>query len=175
MTDRPDIAVHLHDGERLLWQGHPSAGRRLSARANTLGAIFYAATAVLLLFAWWLEIYWGHVPAYRLAVYGVIGTAAFATFLGLRVTLLDRRRARARDGRTAYAITDRRVLALFGPYTSEIPLGPEVHVERAGGGINVETPGEFIRLERLGDAKAAHRILTEAIEAKPGKSAGSSG
>ena len=45
------------------------------------------------------------------------------------MTLLDRRRARARDARTAYAITDRRVLALAGPYTAEVALGPGVSAE----------------------------------------------
>ena len=163
MSDRPDIAAHLHPGEDLLWQGHPKPGRRISTRANTVGALFYAAAMALLLFAWWLEIYWGHVPAFHLAVYGVIGTAAFCTFVGLRITLLDRRRARSRDARTAYAITDKRVLALFGPYKTETALGPETHTELAGGGINVEAGGSSIRFERLSEPKATYAILTEAL------------
>ncbi|MEZ5721699.1 MAG: hypothetical protein R3D59_08530 [Paracoccaceae bacterium] len=166
MSDRPDIASRLHEGENLLWQGHPKPGRRISTRAGAIGALFYAAAMALLLFAWWLEIYWGHVPTWHLAVYGVIGTAAFCTFVGLRITLLDRRRARSRDARTAYAITDRRVLALFGPYITEIALGPEVHTELAGGGVNVEKGGASIRFERLSDAKSVHGILLDALGGK---------
>ena len=163
MTERPDIAAALAEGEELLWQGHPKPGRPVSSRANLIGVVLYSGTIVLLLFAWWLEIYWGYVPAFRLAVYGVIGTAAFLTFIGLRVTLLDRRRARARDKRTAYAITDRRVLALAGPYTAEVALGPEVRVDLKAGGVNVEGPDAKVRLDRLADAKAAQDILLAQI------------
>lgn len=163
MSERPDIAATLAEGERLLWQGHPKPGRPTSARSALLGILFYSATTALMLFAWWLEIYKGHLPGVRLAIYGVIGTAAFFTFIGLRVTLLDRRRARARDARTSYAITDRRVLALAGPYTAEIDLGPDVRAEVKAGGVNVEAPEAKIRLDRLADPKAAHDILVAEI------------
>ncbi len=163
MTKRPDIAAALDEGEQLLWQGHPKPGRPISHRANLIAVLFYTGTIALLLFAWWLEIYWGHIPAFRLSVYGVIGTAAFFTFVGLRVTVLDRRRARARDARTAYAITDRRVLALAGPYTAEVRLGPEVRAEVKAGGVNVDGGDTKLRLDRLQDAKAAHDILVAEI------------
>jgi len=163
MTERPDITKALAEGERLLWQGHPKPRRPISRRANLIGTLLYAGTIALLVFAWWLEIYWGHVPAFRLSVYGVIGTAAFLTFMGLRVTLLDRRRARARDARTAYAISDRRVLALAGPYTTEVKLGPGVKAVVKSGGLNVEGPEAKLRLDRLQDAKAARDILLAEI------------
>lgn len=163
MTQRPDIAAALTEGEQLLWQGHPKPGRPISRRANLIGTLLYAVSMALLLFAWWLAIYWGHVPAFRLSVYGVIGTAAFLTFVGLRVTVLDRRRARARDARTAYAITNRRALALTGPYTAEVALGPGVKAVVKAGGLNVEAPGAGLRFDRLRDAKAARDILVAAI------------
>ncbi|HCQ64893.1 MAG TPA: hypothetical protein DIU07_06875 [Rhodobacteraceae bacterium] len=163
MSERPDITAALAEGEQLRWQGHPKPGRPVSHRASLIGVLFYSGTIALLLFAWWLEIYKGHLPGVRLSIYGVIGTAAFLAFVGLRVTLLDRRRARARDARTAYAITDRRVLALAGPYTAEVSLGPGVRAELKAGGVNVEGPGAKIRLDRLKDAKAAQGILLAEI------------
>jgi hypothetical protein len=167
MSERPDITAELAAGETLLWQGHPKPGRPISPRANIIGALLYAATAALMLFAWWLAIYWGHLPAVRLAVYGVIGTAAFSTFVGLRLTLLDRRRARARDRRTAYGITDRRVLVLAGPYRSEVALAPGVRAEVKAGGINIEAPETKLRLDRLSDAKAAREIIMGQIGGRP--------
>ena len=163
MSERPDITAALAEGEKLLWQGHPKPGRPISHRASLIGVLFYTATIALLLFAWWLEIYKGHLPGVRLSLYGLIGTAAFFAFVGLRITLLDRRRARARDARTAYGITDRRVLALAGPYTAEVALGPGVRAVIKAGGVNVEGQGAKIRLDRLKDAKAAHDILVAEI------------
>lgn len=159
MSPRPDITAVLAEGERLLWQGHPKPGRPISRRANLIGALLYAATIALLVFAWWLGIYKAHIPWVRLSIYGVIGTAAFLTFAGLRVTLLDRRRARARDARTAYAITDRRVIALAGPYSAEIPLAPGLGATVRAGGLDVEGAGARLRLDRLDDPKAARAIL----------------
>ncbi len=163
MSGRPDISTALEEGEVLLWQGHPKRGRPISRRASLIGVLFYTGTIALLLFAWWLEIYKGHLPGVRLFLYGVIGTAAFFTFVGLRITLLDRRRARARDARTVYGITNRRVLALAGPYAAEVPLRPGVRAEIKAGGVNVEGSGAKIRLDRLKDAKAAHDILVAEI------------
>ena len=167
MTVRPDITTELAEGEDLLWQGHPKPGRPISRRATFAGVLLYTATILLLLFAWWLEIYKGHLPGVRLAVYGVIGTAAFLTFVGLRVTLLDRRRARARDARTAYAITDRRVLALAGPYRAEVALGAGLRAEVKAGGLTVDGPQTRLRLDRLRDAKAARDILLAQIGGTP--------
>lgn len=160
MSPRPDIATALDREEHLLWQGHPKPGRPISARANLMGLLFYLATVALLLSAWWLEIYKGHLPGVRLAIYGLIGTAAFFTFVGLRVTLLDRRRARARDARTAYGITERRVIVLAGPYRTEIARTPEMTTSLRGNGIDIAGPDGKIRLDRLADAKSALAILT---------------
>lgn len=159
MSTRPDITAVLDDGERLLWQGHPRPGRPISRRAGLIGVLLYAATIALLVFAWYLGIYWDHVAGARLAIYGVIGTAAFLTFLGLRVTLLDRRRARARDARTAYGITDRRVIALAGPYKAEVPRGPGLRADLKAGGLDIEGVGARLRFDRLADPKAARDIL----------------
>ncbi len=164
MSERPDITAALDTDETLLWQGHPKPRRPVSRRANIVATLLYLVTIALLLFCWWLEIYWGHVTGTRLAIYGLIGAAAFATYVGLRITLLDRRRARARDARTAYAITDRRVLALAGPYRAELALGPDLRARIRAGGINVDGPEGHIRLDRLSDPKAAHQILQRAIE-----------
>ncbi len=164
MTERPDIQADLAEGETLLWQGHPKPGRPVSRRANLTAVLLYSATIAFLLFSWWLEIYKGHLPGVRLVIYGLIGTAAFTTFIGLRVTLLDRRRARARDARTAYAITDRRVLARAGPYMAEVGLGPGVRAEIRMGGVNVVGPEARLRLDRIADPKTAHDILVAEIE-----------
>lgn len=165
MTDpRPVIAEALEEGETLLWQGHPKPRRPISARANLIGTLFYSASALVLLTAYFVGLYFGHIQVYRLAIYLLIGTAAFLTYLGLKVTLLDRRRARARDKRTAYGITDRRVLALAGPYRAEVALGPELTAEVKRGGLDVAGPDAKLRLDRLADAKAAHEILIGVIE-----------
>lgn len=163
MSQRPDIAAALSEGETLLWQGHPKRGRPVSHRGNILGALFFGLSLGLMVFAWWLAIYWGHLAVWRLAVYGVIGTAAFLMFVSLRVTFLDRRRARSRDARTAYAITDRRVMALAGPYRAEIPLGPDVQATHRAGGVDIARADSRIRFDRLADAKQAHDILTSEI------------
>ncbi len=163
MSARPDIAAVLDADEALLWRGHPSAGRRSTAKATALGALFYVATIAFVILGWWVEIFRGHVPVWHLVVYAVIAAAAFTAYLGLRVTLLDRRRARARDARTAYAITDRRALAIAGPYRSEVRLGPEVTADLSGDLLLIDGPAAHLRFERLDDAARARDILNARI------------
>lgn len=164
MSARPDVAAVLEPGETILWQGQPEPGRRLPVRATAFAGLSFAATLFLLMFAWYLEIWWGHVPHWHLAVIGVIGTAAFFTFLALRISLLDRRRARARDAHTAYAITNRRALMLAGPYRDEVPLMPGVTVNRTGDSVTILGKQARLRFERLDDARAARDILCARIE-----------
>ncbi|GGD37636.1 hypothetical protein [Sinisalibacter lacisalsi] len=167
MSGRPDPGAALEPGEALVWQGYPKPGRRAPARANLLGAALYVAALLLTVFAGWLEIYWGHVPQWRLVVYLLVSTAAFCTYLGLRFTLLDRRRARARDARTAYAITDRRALVLAGPYRAEVRLAPGVTVQTRGDTLLVEGPQARLAFERLDDAEMARDTLLARIEGMP--------
>lgn len=164
MTDRPDIAAALDQGERLLWQGHPEPGRRVPVRATIYAILLSIAAFALLILSWYLALWHADAPQIRLLVFGLIGTAAFLTFLALRVTLLDRRRARARDRRTAYAITDRRALILAGPYRAEVPLGPGVRVRRFDDFVTVVGDDARLRFERLDDATAARDILVAQIE-----------
>lgn len=164
MRGRPDIAAALGPGETLLWQGAPKPGRPAPIRARTVAALLYAGTTALAAFAWYLEIFWGHVPAFHLAVFGVIGAAAFLTWLGLRLTVLNSRRARARDARTAYGISDRRALTLAGPYTAALPIGPDLGVEAQGGTLILTGPEGRLCFERLDDAAAARDILMRQIE-----------
>jgi len=159
MTARPDIAAQLAEGETLLWQGHPTPGRRVPLRASIAGIVFFAAAIGLVLLAGWVEIYHGHELAWRLAVYLMVTTAAFCTYLGLRLTVLDRRRARARDARTAYAITDRRALVLAGPYRADVALGPGVTVDHSGDTLVIGGSDSGVRFDRLDDAGAARDIL----------------
>jgi len=162
MSARPDIAATLDADETLLWQGHPKPGRTTSLRASALGASLYLATLALAVLAWWLEIFHGHVVAWRLVVYLLVAAAALCTYLALRLTLLDRRRARARDARTAYAITDRRALIVAGPYRAEVALGPEVTAKVSGAALEIEDAAARLRFERLDDAAAARDILMAA-------------
>jgi hypothetical protein len=164
---RPDVNAALEAGEALVWQGHPRPGRRVARRAKLLGAALYAATFLLVVFAGWLEIFWGHVPQWRLVVYLLLATAAFCTYLGLRLTLLDRRRARARDAATAYAITKRRALVLAGPYRAEVRLAPGVTVQTRGDTLLVEGPETRLAFERVDDAAKARDILLARIEDSP--------
>lgn len=164
MTTRPDIAADLEPGEKLLWQGHPEPGRRIPLRATITAAVFFIVTVVLLAVAWYFAIRHGSSTQTRLVAYGLIGSAAFFTFLGLRVSLLDLRRARARDRRTAYAITDRRALLVAGPYNSEVRLIPGVAVKRFDDSVTIEGETARIRFERLDAAAAARDILIAQIE-----------
>jgi len=166
MSARPEVAAALGAGETLLWQGQPEPGRRLPVRATAFAGLCFAATLLLLVLAWYLEIWWGHVARWHLAVFGVIGTAAFFTFLALRISLLDRRRARARDAHTAYAITNRRALVLAGPYRAEVPLGPGVGVSQTGDSVTILGSGQKLRFERLDDARTAQGILITQIEGR---------
>lgn len=159
MSARPDITSALAADETVLWQGHPRPGRPVSLRANLFGVLSYLATIALALFAWWLEIYWGHEAHWRLAVYFVVASSAFFFYLGLRVTLLDRRRLRARDARTRYAITDRRALVLAGPYTAEVDLAPVVTATVRGDTLIIEGADATLRFERLDEAAEARDIL----------------
>lgn len=167
MSDtRPNIIEALDDGETLIWQGHPKPGRPIPARANLIAILLYSGTIILLLTAYFLGLYKGHVQVFRLAIYGLIGAAAFLTYMGLKVTLFDRRRARSRDKRTAYAITDRRVVALAGPYRSEIKLSPGVRANVKAGGLDIAGPNAELRLDRLDDPSAVREILLREIESK---------
>lgn len=164
MSDRPEIAAALAPGETLLWQGFPQPGRRIPVRAAVFASIFFTATLLLLIFAWYLAIFKAAEPGIRLIVYGLIGTAAFLTYLGLRLSLLDRRRARARDARTAYGVTTHRALVLAGPYTAEVALTPGAVVRRSGDSVTIEGKTNAVRFERLDDAPAARDILIAQIE-----------
>lgn len=164
MTTRPDIAAELEPGEKLLWQGHPEPGRRIPLRATITASAFFFVTVVLLVVAWYLAIRLGSTTQTRLIAYGLIGSAAFFTFLGLRVSLLDLRRARARDRRTTYAITDRRALLIAGPYNTEVRLVSGVAVKRFDDSVTVEGETARIRFERLDDAATARDILIAQIE-----------
>lgn len=164
MSNRPDIPAALAPGETLRWQGFPQPGRRIPVRAAVFASIFFMATVLLLVFAWYLAIFKQTVPGIHLVVYGLIGSAAFLTYLGLRLSLLDRRRARARDARTAYGVTDRRALVRAGPYTAEVALTPGVVVRRSGDSLTIEGKTSAVRFERLNDAPAARDILIAQIE-----------
>lgn len=164
MTDCPEIARALEPGEKLLWQGHPEPGRRVPLRATLIAALLFFLTLVLLAFAWYLAIWHNDRQQIRLIAYGLIGSGAFFTYLGLRFTVLDRRRARARDKRTAYAITDRRALLVAGPYNAEVRLTPGVAVKRFGESVAIEGENARIRFERLDDATSARDILIAQIE-----------
>lgn len=163
MSDRPDIAARLAPGERLLWQGQPQPGRRVPVRATIFATLYGLAAATLLLASWFLAIWHNDMPNVRLIVFALIAVAALLTFFALRLTLLDQRRARARDRRTAYAITSNRVLAVSGPYSSELTLGSQINVKRTGDTLTVSGPTETIRFERLDDARNAQDILAAQI------------
>ena len=163
MSARPDIASALDAGETLLWQGHPRPGRSVAPGARRRGALLLLATPVLLVAAGWIAIAEPHALLLRLVVYLLITTAALATYFALRVTVLDRRRARAHDARSAYAITDRRALAVAGPYRAAVPLGAGVRVKVSGDRLDISGPDGHVRFERLDDAGAARDILMARI------------
>lgn len=164
MSERPDIAAKLAPGEALLWQGQPEPGRRVPLRATVYASVLGGLTAVLLLASWFVAVWHATMPNARIIVLGLIVAAALATFFALRLTLLDRRRARARDKRTAYAITDRRALVLAGPYLTEVALGPETEVKRLGDTLRISRGETSLRFERLSDARAAQSLLTARLE-----------
>lgn len=166
MNTRPDIAARLAPEEVLLWQGQPEPGRRVPLRATIIAAVFGTITAVLLLMSWFLAIWHSDMPNVRAIVFALIAAAALLSFFTLRLTLLDRRRARARDKRTAYAITDRRALVLAGPYLTEVALGPETEIKRLGDTLRISQGETSLHFERLSDARAAQRLLAARLEGK---------
>ena len=166
MSDRPDIAAALGPGEQLLWQGQPQPGRRVPVRATIYATLFGLLTAVLLLVSWFLAVWHSDMPNVRAIVFGLIAVAALFTFFALRITLLDQRRARARDRQSAYAITDARALAIAGPYRAEVVLGPGVSVKRAGDTLSIAGNTDSLHFERLDDAREAQNILATLIGEK---------
>lgn len=171
MSARPDIDTLLQPGETLLWQGHPMRGRPTAGRANLLASLAYVLTFACGLTAWYFGIYRFYEPGTKLIVYALIATAAFATYWGLRITWLATRRARARDARTAYAITDRRALTLAGPYDAEVALGPTVtvtlrEIPRSRGKLSqlvITGDKGALTFDRLADAAAARDTLMAQI------------
>lgn len=167
MNPRPDIAALLEPGEELLWTGHPSPGRPVPRHARRRAVLMFAATPALLLVAGYLAIYRGHLPGWNAAVLGLVTLAALLTWLGLRITVLDRRRARARDRHTAYAITTRRALAVTGPYAAEVPLAPGASVAQASAALEIKSANGRVQFERLDDAAAVRTILDARTEGTP--------
>lgn len=166
MSARPEISTALNEGETLLWQGHPKPGRQTPFRASLFANLLYGVTMILGLIAWYLGVYQMHSPATKLIIYGLIATGTFATYWALKITWLNRRRARSRDARTAYAITDQRALTLAGPYAAEVPLaagaGAEiVKIGKRGTLAQLVITGEkgTLTFDRLDDAGAARDIL----------------
>jgi hypothetical protein len=167
VSPRPDIGAVLEPGEDLLWSGHPRPGRRVPRHALLRAFLMFAATPPLLLVAGYIAIYRGDLLIWNGAVLALVTLAALVTWLGLRITVLDRRRARARDRRTAYAITPRRVLAVTGPYMAEVPLGPGAVFAQVGDTITIASGTDSIRFERLADAAAVRSLLDARTEGMP--------
>jgi len=163
MSPRPDITAALDAGETLLWQGAPRPGRPTPARRQAIAAGLYALSLALTAGAWYLAVFRLHSAEIQLLAYALVAAAAFATFAGLRVSALATRRARARDARTAYAITDRRALTLSGPYRAEVRLAPGLRIARDGQRLDITGDKGTLSFDRLADADAAHDILLARI------------
>ncbi len=164
MSKRPDITERLEAGEVLVWQGHPKPGRRAPPRVVGYAALLVFGSFALLLMAGWVELFQTPSPAWRLMVYLLVASASFLTYFALRITVLKTRRDRARDARTAYAITDRRALTLSGPYAAELPLGPDMRADLTGDRLIIQSGADTLRFDRLTDAPAAHDILMRQIQ-----------
>lgn len=163
MSNRPDIATRLVEEEDLLWQGHPTPGRKTSRQALTRALLLGLLSLVLFLAAMALALFKGNLQVWLLTSYGLIATAAFLTYLALRMTLLDTRRARARDARTSYGITTSRALTLSGPYAAELALEPAMRTEIEGDRLTIFSGADSLRFDRLDDAPTARDILLRQI------------
>lgn len=167
MTARPDITAALEAGETVLWRSYPRPGRAAAPGAAKLGILLFLATPGLLFLAGWIAIYYAQSLPPRLLVYLLITAAALCTYFALRVTLLDRRRARAHDARSIYAITDRRALVLAGPYRAEVQHAAAVEVRVSGDTVEISGPEGRLQFERLDDAAEARDILMARIGGTP--------
>jgi len=159
MSTRSHTPVTLAAGEVLLWQGRPRPGLPTAPGSKRLGVVLIGATLVLFLTAGWIEVFHARILPTRLLVYLMIVLAAFCSYLALRQLVLNRRRDRAHDARTAYAITSRRAVVLSGPYRTELPLGPDVEARKSGDSIALLGSGPTLWFERLDDADMVRDIL----------------
>lgn len=163
MSRGADITDALAPGETLLWSGGPRPGRRMPRKAARIAIALYAATAGLMGIAWYLALAKGGGNGWQVVVLVLVALSALLTTLGLRITLLDQRRARSRDRNIGYAVTSERALVIARPYRSEVRLGPETSVTMDGGVITVSGGGKTVRFERLDDAPAVRDILLARI------------
>ncbi|MGH1367835.1 MAG: hypothetical protein ACRBCL_04405 [Maritimibacter sp.] len=166
---RKTINDLLETGETLLWEGAPAPGRAVSrngwiwlgAMGVTTVTFFMAALALMTV-----------IPTgspLTFAPFGLVVMAAFATFVGLNMTYLERRRARARDGATRFALTDQRALSLIGPYDFALPLSRDTEIEYRDGPLGAlilrNTETDALSFDRLLDGDIAQKIASAQIEA----------
>lgn len=159
MSVRPDLTAELNEGETLLWKGHPMSGRPLPRRKQGMAALFFVAALLAIAVAGALASLEAPTPAQGLAVYALVGAAGFFTYAGLRASLLERRRAHARDRHTTYAITDRRALLRAGPFGGEVVLEPGVTARAEGDVLTISGTDAQLRFERIADAASVRDII----------------
>lgn len=164
------LTNELEPGETLLWQGQPAAGRGVSSNGWRWFWLMVLAAVTLFLMAIGLMIWLPLESSLAALPMPLVALSAFATFLALKVSVLDRRRARARDRVTRFGLTERRALARIGPYRFEIPLSPATKItyrEDELGALIFQAEGcDPLSFDRLEDARAAKDIATAQIEAQ---------
>lgn len=164
------LTDELEPGETLLWQGQPLPGRGVARNGWRWFWLMVLAALTLFLMAIGLMIFLPLQSPLALLPMPLVGLSSFATFLALKVSVLDRRRARARDRVTRFGLTERRALARVGPYRFEIPLSSGTEItyreDELGALIFAAEGHDPLSFDRLMDARAAKDIATAQIEAQ---------
>lgn len=167
---RKTINDLLETGETLLWEAAPAPGRPVNRNGWRWLAVMLvtALTCFLAALAMMVVIPVGSVLAYF--PMALVVAAAFATLMGLNATILERRRARARDRATRFAVTNLRALSLIGPYDFTLPLSRGTKIEyregELGAIIMTNDDGQTLSFDRLIDAEAAQTQIAAQIEAQ---------
>jgi hypothetical protein len=131
----PDWRPYLDPDERILWQGHPAGGVRLTLRSaliSAAGTVFLAfalfwmagASIGLITGQWRTEGGFGRVMMVVFPLFGIpfVIAGLYGSFGHL---LFDAWRRAA----TAYALTDRRALILCRGALTSWPIGPQAQID----------------------------------------------
>ena|GEM_PF-2068221 len=156
--------------ERLLWPGVPTEKRPMPRNAVQMVTTGLVVAVALWGIAWYVASFKTYVTGYWVAVWLVRAMSVGVVLLAINASWGDLWRARARDRRTTYGVTDKRAIVATPRRQFDMPLALDVEVHLSGNTIPLwrdtprcpPPPVAPRRFERLTDAvHVLHLIRTQ--------------